>query len=74
MRMMLEEEIARAQLVGDGRSPSSDDKIKEANIRPIATDDDTYTIAIDIPEASTTAQIIDELILGRKKYKGNWYA
>ena len=70
MRMMLEEEIARAQLVGDGRSPSSDDKIKEANIRPIATDDDTYTIAIDIPEASTTAQIIDELILGRKKYKG----
>lgn len=70
MRMMLEEEIARAQLVGDGRSPASDDKIKEANIRPIATDDDTYTIAIVIPEASTTAQIIDELILGRKKYKG----
>lgn len=70
MRMMLEEEIARAQLVGDGRSPASDDKIKEANIRPIATDDDTYTIAIDIPAASTTAQIIDELILGRKKYKG----
>ena len=70
MRMMLEEEIARAQLVGDGRLSSSDDKIKEDKIRPIATDDSIYTIAVQIPEASTTAQMIDQIILGRKKYKG----
>jgi len=70
MRMMLEEEIARAQLVGDGRSSASDDKIKEANIRPIATDDGVYTVAKIIPEAYTTAQIIDQIILGRKDYKG----
>ena len=70
MRMMLEEEIARAQLVGDGRLSSSDDKIKEDKIRPIATDDAIYTIEIQIPEAATTAQMIDEIIKGRKQYKG----
>lgn len=70
MRMMLEEEIARAQLVGDGRLSSSDDKIKEDKIRPIATDDAIYTIEIQIPESATTAQMIDEIIKGRKQYKG----
>ena len=70
MRMMLEEEIARAQLVGDGRLSSSDDKIKEDKIRPIATDDAIYTIEIQIPETATTAQMIDEIIKGRKQYKG----
>ena len=70
MRMMLEEEIARAQLVGDGRLSSSDDKIKEDKIRPIATDDPIYTIEIQIPAAATTAQMIDEIIKGRKQYKG----
>ena len=70
MRMMLEEEIARAQLVGDGRLSSSDDKIKEDKIRPIATDDAIYTIEIQIPVAATTAQMIDEIIKGRKQYKG----
>ena len=70
MRMMLEEEIARAQLVGDGRLSSSDDKIKEDKIRPIATDDAIYTIEIQIPVVATTAQMIDEIIKGRKQYKG----
>ena len=70
MRMMLEEEIARAQLVGDGRLSSSDDKIKEDKIRPIATDDPIYTIEIQIPVVATTAQMIDEIIKGRKQYKG----
>ena len=70
MRMMLEEEIARAQLVGDGRLSSSDDKIKEDKIRPIATDDAIYTIEIQIPTTATTAQMIDEIIKGRKQYKG----
>ena len=70
MRMMLEEEIARAQLVGDGRVSSSDDKIKEDKIRPIATDDTLYTVEVQIAADATTAQTIDQIILGRKKYKG----
>lgn len=71
MRMMLEEEIARAQLVGDGRSNASDDKIKEDKIRPIATDDSLYTIKVQIPETAKTSDIIDKIILGRKQYKGS---
>ena len=71
MRLMLEEEIARAQLVGDGRSSASEDKIKEDKIRPIATDSSVYTIEIQITEASTTSQMIDQIILGRKQYKGS---
>ena len=65
MRMMLEEEIARAQLVGDGRLSSSDNKIKEDKIRPIATDDPIYTIEIQIPAARTTAQRIDANMNGQ---------
>lgn len=44
MRMLLDEEIARAILIGDGRLTSSEDKIKEDNIRPIWKDDSLYTI------------------------------
>lgn len=44
MRMMLDEEIARAILIGDGRLSSSDDKINESHIRSIFRDDDLYTI------------------------------
>ena len=44
MRLKLDEEIARAILIGDGRLSSSDDKINEGNIRPIATDADLFTI------------------------------
>ena len=71
MRMMLEEEIARAALISDGRSAASDDKIKEDKIRPIATDTSVYTIEIQIPEAYTTSQMIDQIILGRKQYRGS---
>ena len=70
MRMMLEEEIARAILVGDGRSSASDDKIQETKIRPIATDDDIYTIEVQLEENTTTSQLIDSIIRGRKQYKG----
>lgn len=44
MRMMLEEEIARAVLVGDGRDVSAEDKINETNIRPIISDNEFFTI------------------------------
>ena len=77
MRGMLEEEIARAILVGDGRSPSSDDKINEMNIRPIWTDDDLYTIKAAVtPAQNATAEdtaklMIKQIIKARKDYKGS---
>lgn len=77
MRMMLDEEIARAILVGDGRLASSDDKINEQNIRPIWTDADLYTIkAPVIVGANATADekakaFIRAAIKSRKNYKGS---
>ena len=77
MRMMLDEEIARAILIGDGRLTSSDDKIDETCIRPIAKDEDLYTIkALVEVEASATATdkaraFIRGAIKARKDYKGS---
>ena len=77
MRLMLDEELARAFLVGDGRLASSDDKINETNIRPIWKDEDLYTIKAVI-EAPTTATsdvkakaFIKAIIKSRKDYKGS---
>ena len=77
MRMMLDEEIARALLIGDGRLSSSDDKINELNIRPIAFDDDLYTIKayVNISSTATDDQkaktFIRSAIKARKGYKGS---
>lgn len=77
MRGMLEEEIARAILVGDGRLSSSDDKINEMNIRPIWTDDDLYTIKAAVTPASnatpedTAKLMIKQIVKARKDYKGS---
>ena len=77
MRMMLDEEIARAILVGDGRLASSDDKINESNIRPIWKDEDLYNIksTIEVDAAATTDQkakaFIRACIKSRKNYKGS---
>ena len=77
MRMMLDEEIARAVLVGDGRSSSSNDKINEQNIRPIWTDDDVYTVkaAVDVAADATddakAKAFIRATIKSRKNYKGS---
>ena len=77
MRMMLDEEIARAALVGDGRSSSSDDKINEQNIRPIWTDEDLYTIKALVdagtnPTADALAKaFIRSAVKARKDYKGS---
>ena len=75
MRMMLDEEIARAILIGDGRLASSDDKINESNIRPIVSDDDLYTIkskvtvAANATGADKAKAFIDQVIRSRKEYK-----
>ena len=75
MRGMLEEEIARAILVGDGRSSSSDDKINEMNIRPIWTDDDLFTIKVAVTagdtDDATAKEVIRQIIKSRKDYKGS---
>ena len=77
MRLLLDEEIARAILIGDGRLSSSDDKINETNIRPILTDEDLYTVKADITVATNATgsekakAFIDEVIRSRKEYKGS---
>ena len=76
MRMMLEEEIARAILIGDGRSTASDDHIKDDHIRSIANDDDLYAIHHEVtPEADTPEGLakafIRESLRARKDYRGS---
>ena len=77
MRVMLDEEIARAALVGDGRVSSSDDKIDPIHIRPIWTDDDFYTIKQTVSVASSDSDsaiaknFIKQCIKARKNYKGS---
>lgn len=70
MRLMLNEELARAILVGDGRTAGADDKINETNIRPIYTDAETYTIYYKLA-GSTADNIIDGANHARKDYKGS---
>ena len=76
MRIMLDEEIARAALIGDGRAASHQDKIKEDGIRPIAKDASLYNIRLDLTakntdDATVRAQkFIDNIIRKRKEYKG----
>ena len=74
MRMMLNEEIARAILVGDGRLASDDDKINESNIRPIVSDDDLYTIKKEVTPATgeqLAHAFITENLKARKDYRGS---
>ena len=75
MRMMLDEEIARAILVGDGRMSSSDDKINEQNIRPILNDADLFTIRWSVAAGSSdddkAKNFIRAAIKSRKNYKGS---
>ena len=71
MRIMLDEEIARAILIGDGRSSVSDDKIDEDKIRPIANDDALYAHPVTVNDAATPTEIIEQLIRARGNYRGS---
>lgn len=77
MRMMLDEEIARAILVGDGRLSDSDDKINETCIRPISKDDDLYCVKAPVAVAAAATEddiakaFIKTVIKSRKEYKGS---
>lgn len=77
MRMMLDEEKARAILIGDGREPDAEDKIQEAHVRPIATDSYLFTVKVpvEVPanatEATKAKTMINTIIRSRKQYKGS---
>ena len=76
MQVMLKEEVARAALVGDGRSASSDDKISELHIRPIYTDDSLFSIKAPVVVTANADDdvkakaFIRSAIKARKDYKG----
>lgn len=84
-RGILDMELARAFLLGDGRDPGEDDKIDELCIRPILTDDDMYTIKYTVTDGkdfhndfnsasendSEAKGVIRAAIKSRKDYKGS---
>ena len=77
MRVMLDEEIARAILIGDGRLSSSDDKIQENHVRPIVKDVDLFNVKVPVNYANNATDAdkakakINAIIKSRKKYKGS---
>jgi len=81
MRMMLDEEIARAILIGDGRAVDDEDKIRDpaaatdgAGIRSIANEHELYatTIRVNIDDANSTYQeVIETVLRARRWYKGS---
>lgn len=68
MRQMLNEELARAILVGDGRDDSSDDKIKEDKIRPIVTDDDVFVIKAQFKQP---ADFLESIVMNIADLRGS---
>jgi len=70
MRLMLDEEIARAILIGDGREPDDEDKINETNIRPIARDDNFYAHQIVVASNVTGDDFVEAIVRARMYYKG----
>lgn len=79
MRKMLDEEVARAALIGDGRLPSDDDHINPDCIRPVAYDDDLFTVKVTLPDPTDDSvstgdkakDFIRSVIANRKLYKGS---
>lgn len=70
MRLMLDEEIARAILIGDGREVDDEDKINESNIRPIAWDDEFYAHPVEVAANLSGDAIVEAILRARSAYKG----
>lgn len=70
MRVMLDEEIARACLIGDGRSAASNDKINESCIRPIWTDDSLYALNLAMNSTVGYSDMVDEILVALDDYEG----
>ncbi|AXC38639.1 capsid & capsid maturation protease [Arthrobacter phage DevitoJr] len=71
MRLMLDEEVARCVLVGDGREVESEDKVDEERLRPIATDDDMYAHKVTLVTNSSVQQKMDLIVRSMDAYKGS---
>jgi HK97 family phage prohead protease len=74
MRLMLDEEVARAILVGDGRDVDDEDKVNGSNVRPIVGDDELYvtTLQVDLNDTGSSAdEIIDAVVTGMRYYRGS---
>lgn len=71
MRIMLDEEIARAILIGDGRTVSAEDHINTESIRPIVSDDDLYVIHSKGAAEETSMQLVDRIRLSKVGYMGS---
>lgn len=71
MRSMLNEELARAALIGDGREVDDEDHINHTNIRPVWTDDEIYAPKVKVDNDISTLNLIDEIVRARKLYKGS---
>jgi HK97 family phage prohead protease len=70
MRLMLDEEIAGAVLMGDGRPADDEDKIDEDHIRPVAYDIDMYTTAVNLAADIAPTDLIDAVVNALNSYKG----
>lgn len=74
MRLMLDEELARAILIGDGRDVDDPDKIDTSNVRPIYGDDEMYTtqVNVDLTDASSSNdEIVDGVVNAMRFYRGS---
>ena len=78
MKIMIEEELGRAVLIGDGRQASSKDKIKEDCIRPIYKEDSLYAPRVVLAKATTTEDVLDSIVRAMDDYDGagnpTWFA
>lgn len=70
MRLMLDEELARAILVGDGRQQAAEDKIDEECIKPIWKDDDFYALHKVADKSQSYTQLVDDIVRGMADYRG----
>jgi len=70
MRLMLDEEIARAVLVGDGREIDDDDKIDETSIRPIAYEEDFYAHKVVVAANLVGDAVVEAILRARPYYRG----
>jgi hypothetical protein len=71
MRVMLDEEIARAVLIGDGREVDDEDKIQDTHIRPIAKDDNFYAHQVAVPSNVTGDSLVEAILRARPNYRGS---
>jgi len=71
MRLMLDEEVARAILIGDGREVDDEDKIDEDHIRPVAFDHEMYSHVVTLASESSANDLVEGILYARRNYKGS---